>query len=237
MRTKAKSPAVGAQSSQTFTGSLVEKVRVRYLLFLPRNPNNVGPKRWPLLLFLHGAGERGDNLAKVAGHGPPKLVKTRPEFPFIVASPQCPAGEHWTTNVLLAFLEELLVEYPVDPSRVYLTGLSMGGYGTWDLATACPERFAAVAPICGGGEILPILLAESRKLRALRSLPVWAFHGAKDDVVPLDESERMVKAMQNIGNDARLTIYPDAEHDAWTATYDNPALFDWFLSHRRRPRR
>lgn len=236
-RSKYTSRITGAQSSQVFKRTLTHEAHARYLLFLPRDCQPRASKSWPLIFFLHGAGERGDNLAKVANHGPPKLVKKQPDFPFIVASPQCPAGESWTRATLLALLDQLLDAYPVDPSRVYLTGLSMGGYAAWDLASACPERFAAVAPICGGGDILPILLAESRRLRTLRALPVWAFHGARDNIVPLHESERMVKALRDIGNPARLTVYPDAEHDAWTDTYNNPALLDWFLSHRRRARR
>jgi predicted peptidase len=233
-RTKAKPAALGVQCSQTLERTLVEAIRLRYLLFLPRQHNTRRTARWPLILFLHGAGERGENLSRVASHGPPKLVKSRPDFPFVVASPLCPAGQHWRADILLALLDELLERFPVDASRVYLTGLSMGGYGTWALASACPERFAAAAPICGGGETLPILLAETRKLRTLRSLPIWAFHGARDDVVPLHESERMVKAMRDIGNNPRFTVYPEAEHDVWTETYQTPALFDWFLAHRRR---
>ncbi len=170
----------------------------------------------------------------MAAHGPPKIAKKHGGFPFLIVSPHCPRGEHWSNEALLPLLDEVVERYPVDPSRVYVTGLSMGGYGAWHLATACPERFAAIAPICGGGDISPILLAEPRKLGALRSLPVWAFHGAHDDVVPLSESQRMVAAMREIGNEARLTIYPDAKHDSWTETYDNPALYEWFLKQRRR---
>ena len=111
--------------------------------------------------------------------------------------------------------------------RIYVTGLSMGGYGTWDLATRYPNRFAAIAPICGGGE--------PARACTVKHLPVWAFHGAKDEVVPLEQSQAMIDALAACDGNARLTVYPDADHDAWTQTYDNPELYDWFLSHRRQP--
>ena len=120
-------------------------------------------KRWPLVLFLHGAGERGTNLNAVAVHGPPKLVAAGREFPFILASPQCPSGQVWNPTTLLALLDELQASLPVDGRRVYVTGLSMGGYGTWELAVKHPERFAAVAPICGGGERIRTLLPSQRE--------------------------------------------------------------------------
>jgi predicted peptidase len=108
----------------------------------------------------------------------------------------------------------------------------MGGYGTWSLGTKYPERFAAIAPICGGGNILPILLPPRGKEAALKKLPVWVFHGAKDSIVPLAESERMVDALKRAGNqNVKLTIYPEADHDSWTETYQNQELYDWMLQH------
>jgi predicted peptidase len=128
-------------------------------------------------------------------------------------------------------------KYAIDTNRVYLTGLSMGGYGTWKLATAHPERFAAIAPICGGGEIIDVLLAERRKAADLKALGIWAFHGAKDPVVPVEESERMVNALMRAGcTDVQLTIYPEAGHESWTEAYANPKLYDWFLAHKRKSR-
>ena len=122
----------------------------------------------------------------------------------------------------------------VDTNRIYLTGLSMGGYATWSLATKFPERFAAVAPICGGGDKLPTLLMSREKKAALKTLGVWAFHGAKDTTVPLEESERMTNALMRAGGkDVKLTIYPDAGHDSWTQAYTEPELWKWFLAHRR----
>lgn len=221
------------QEARSFERTITKTVGAQYLLFLPKDYDTDRSKRWPLILFLHGAGERGTNLAKVMVHGPPKIVKEKPEFPFIVASPQCPPGQTWSNDVVIALLNELTEKLRVDTKRVYLTGLSMGGYGTWSLAAAHPERFAAVVPICGGGDPIRIRLVDKQNSEALRTLPVWAFHGAKDTVVRPAESERMVEALRRIGNEAKLTIYEDAEHDSWTRTYANPELYDWLLKHHR----
>jgi predicted peptidase len=134
----------------------------------------------------------------------------------------------------LALLDDLTVKHKVDQSRVYLTGISMGGYGTWSLGLRHPKRFAAIAPICGGGDILPILLPARQNSGALKRLPVWAFHGARDELVPLSESERMVNALRRIGNqNVKLTVYPDAGHDSWTETYNNAEFYDWLLQQRK----
>ncbi|HVV02336.1 MAG TPA: prolyl oligopeptidase family serine peptidase, partial [Verrucomicrobiae bacterium] len=115
------------------------------------------------------------------------------------------------------------------------TGLSMGGYGTWDLGISHPERFAAIAPICGGGQYISVFLSSREKTAALNSLGIWAFHGAKDPVVPVEESKRMVAALKRAGvPDVKLTIYPEAQHNAWTETYNNPDLYKWFLAHSRK---
>lgn len=222
------------QTVKSFELRAVKTIRADYLLFLPKGYDAKATKRWPMILFLHGAGERGTNIWKVAIHGPPKIVKDKPDFPFIVVSPQCPDGEHWSNEVLLGLLEEVTAKYSVDKGRIYLTGLSMGGYGTWTLGAAHPELFGAIAPICGGGETITVLLSGRTKKQALHSLGVWAFHGGKDSVVPLAESERMVEAMKKAGcQDVKLTVYPEANHDSWTETYNNPELYDWFLKHER----
>ena len=206
--------------------------KLNYLLHLPEDYDASSSRLWPTILFLHGAGERGDELQKVLVHGPPKLAKQDPKFPFIVIAPQTPTGGRWHATELIALLDNVIGDHQVDPKRVYLTGLSMGGYGSWELGAAHPARFAAIAPICGGGNTIDIRLARRVKDHPLKSLPVWAFHGAKDSVVPLSESERMIDAFKVIGNeDARLTVYPEANHDSWTKTYDNPKLYEWFLSH------
>jgi len=215
------------QHPRSFRRQITKAVDLDYLLFLPQGYGRDPEKKWPLMLFLHGAGERGDRLELVKKHGPPKLVEQQPDFPFIVVSPQCPAGSWWPDKLddLSALLDEVEADYAVDSHRIYLTGLSMGGYGTWSLAQDQPERFAAIVPICGGG---------SRALaRRLKDLPVWVFHGAQDKTVPPEESEKMVAAIERAGGSPRLTIYPDAGHDSWTETYDNPELYEWLLSNVR----
>jgi predicted peptidase len=198
-----------------------------YLIFLPQDYGNEH-KKWPLMVFLHGAGERGDNLNKVKVHGPPKLAEQGKNFPFIIVSPQCPADQWWPNRVeyVMALINETVESYSVDESRIYLTGLSMGGYGTWAIASTYPERFAAIAPVCGGG--LPYLA------RNLKDLPIWAFHGAKDPVVPLEQSQQMVDAVKWAGGNARLTVYPEADHDSWTETYNSDELYEWLLSHSKK---
>jgi predicted peptidase len=204
-------------------------VKLDYLLFLPEGYGKE-EKKWPLILFLHGAGERGEDLEKVKLHGPPKMVEKQKDFPFIVLSPQCPKDQWWPHNVdpLITLLDDVISHYNVDPKRVYLTGLSMGGFGAWNLGCAYPERFAAIAPICGGGQ--PYLA------KRLKNVPVWAFHGAKDKVIPPKRSQEMVEQIKKIGGEARLTVYPKAGHNAWTATYSNPELYKWFLSHEKSKR-
>ncbi len=215
----------GRQEPQSLTQEIRKTVTINYLLYLPKEYGKESNRRWPLILFLHGAGERGRDLNKVKAFGPPKLVADGQDLPFVIVSPQVPDRSTWDVDALDALLGDLAKQYAVDEDRVYLTGMSMGGAGTWRLATAHPERFAAIAPICGWGD--------PGTARRLASMPTWVFHGAKDDQVPLQASEEMVEALKQAGNEPRFTIYPDAGHDSWTPTYNNPDLFAWFLSHRR----
>jgi len=222
MKNRPSSP--GGQYPQVFEKTIAKTVKCRYLLYLP---NGYGKKQqqWPLIIFLHGIGERGSDLEKVKMVGLPKLVEEGMDFQFVIVSPQCPANEWWSSEVLAGLLDDVILRYAVDAERIYLTGLSMGGFGTWYLSCAYPERFAAIAPICGGGE--PAFA------NRLKDVGVWAFHGAKDDVVPVKRSQEMVDAVKACGGDARLTIYPDAGHDSWTQTYNNKQLYDWFLEHHK----
>jgi len=199
------------------------QVTLDYLLFLPQDYDK--KDAWPLMLFLHGAGERGNNLELVKKHGPPKIVESKRDFPFILVSPQCPANRWWQPMELAALLDEIAAKYKVDPDRIYVTGLSMGGFGTWALAAYCPERLAAIVPICGGGEAY---WAEKYV-----HLPVWVFHGAKDKAVPAERSQQMVDALKKHGGSVKCTIYPEAGHDAWTETYENPELYQWLLEQKR----
>jgi predicted peptidase len=222
------------QTPKTYNFSKTETATVNYLLHLPKGYKE-GGKKWPLILFLHGAGERGTNIWRVAIHGPPSMVASNSnELPFIIVSPQCPEGRTWSKDILLGLLDDVMKNHAVDPERVYLTGLSMGGYGTWDLGLSHPDRFAAIAPICGGGQTISVLLSSREKAAAFKSLGIWAFHGAKDPVVPLQESERMVDACRRAGvQEVKFTVYPEANHNSWTETYNNPELYKWFLEHCR----
>lgn len=178
-----------------------------------------------MLVFLHGRGERGDNIELVKKHGPPKIVESKKDFPFIVLSPQCPLDQSWSSVPVIDLIDEIVSKYRVDSDRIYLTGLSMGGFGTWDIATRYPYRFAAIAPICGGGNPAAAGL--------LRHLPIWVFHGAKDNTVPLSRSQEMVEALREVDGNVKFTVYPEVGHDSWTVTYDNSKLYQWFLKHKR----
>jgi predicted peptidase len=211
-----------SQQPKSFEKEITIKVKLNYLLFLPEGYDS-SDKKWPLILFLHGGGERGTDVEKVKATGLPKLLETKTDLPFVVISPQSPRG--WNTDRLNALMDEVLAIYKVDPDRVYLTGLSMGGAGSWELGTTYPERFAAIAPICGGGD--------PAQASRLKGVPVWAFHGAKDKTVPVARTEAMIKALKEAGCDPKLTIYPEAGHDAWTETYNNPELYKWLLEQKR----
>ncbi|HMK39414.1 MAG TPA: dienelactone hydrolase family protein [Bacteroidota bacterium] len=216
----------GKQIPRSFDGSLTRKVRYKYLLYIPPDYSVETPV--PLVLFLHGAGERGNDLDLVKKLGPPKLIEEGKIFPFIVVSPQCPANRWWDAEELNVLIGEIEHTYSVDLDRIYVTGLSMGGFGTWTLGVVYPEKFAALAPVCGWGEPFAAF--------RLKEMPIWAFHGAKDPVVPLSKGEEMVEAVRRAGGSPRFTVYPEAEHDSWTETYDNPALYSWLLQQTRSQR-
>ncbi len=219
------SGALGLVCLQAYSQQTPEKFiqETRYLLYLPPAYNSDSSTRWPLVIFLHGSGESGMDLEKVKMHGPPKLVEQGKNFPFILVSPQATNG--WQSPVLIEMIRSVKSSLRVDPDRIYLTGLSMGGFGTWDLAMKYPEEFAAIAPICGGGD--------TAKIYRLQYMPVWNFHGAKDDAVPLSASEKMMNALKRYNKEARFTIYPEAGHDSWTATYNNDSFYTWLLGQKR----
>lgn len=207
----------------------------QFLLYLPKAFHANPALRWPLMLYLHGAGERSDNVFGVTWHGPPKLVRLGHDFPFIIAAPLCPPKQWWNDRKLLQLLEHLEKELPVDTNRVYLTGMSMGGSGTWSLGLTHAELFAAIAPICGNVNPAFLKNLPATQVEAIRSLPIWAFHGTKDTIVPIRASERMVAELKAIGStNVVLTKYPNADHDSWTVTYNNATLYHWLLKHERR---
>jgi len=191
------------------------------LLYLPDDYNK-NKDKYPLLLFLHGSGERGDWLELVKKNGPPMLIEYGKDFPFIVLSPQCPEDqEEWQVDVLDMLLDEMVRRYRVNEDCIFVTGLSMGGTGTWQLAYAYPDRFAAIVPICG--------YADPTQAEKIKDLPVWVFHGAKDDVVPPEQSIKMVEALKALGSPVKFTLFPEANHDSWTDAYNSQELWDWML--------
>jgi predicted peptidase len=205
---------------------LSRRVTVGYLLHLPDVYGEDPGARWPLILYLHGGSLRGSNPDTVRLGGMPRVVEADPGFPFIAVAPQAPRGALWTdTDALIALLDEVIGRYAVDPARVYLTGHSMGGNGTWYLAYRHPERFAAIAPMSAP--------ANPWWQTRLLDMPVWVFHGARDEVVPLRESKNMVEALREVGNTrVRLTVLPERGHGLLDL-YKDRALYDWFLQHRR----
>ncbi|MBN9382221.1 MAG: prolyl oligopeptidase family serine peptidase [Chitinophagaceae bacterium] len=196
-----------------------------YLLSLPDGYNNDTTQRWPLVLFLHGSGERGTDVEKVKTHGPPKLVAEGKKFPFILVSPQAPPGFGWEVENLYHLLQDIKKTYRVNDSRIYLTGLSMGGYGTWALAMKHPEEFAAIIPICGGGD--------TTDAWKLRHIPIWCFHGALDKNVPVAQDSQMIRAAMVYNPLVKFTVYPDLEHNSWERTYNNDSVYQWMLAQKK----
>jgi predicted esterase len=205
------------QTAQTFTR------QTGYLLSLPDGYHDDTAKKWPLLFFLHGSGECGTDIEKVKVNGPPKLVAAGKHFPFIIVSPQAQDADiGWEPEDLNQLLVYIKQTYRVDDTRIYLTGLSMGGFGTWALAIKHPEEFAGIIPICGGGD--------SAEAWRLRHIPIWCFHGALDNVVPVARDEQMVTAAKKFNPTVKFTVYPDANHNSWERTYNNDSVYDWLLS-------
>jgi predicted peptidase len=224
-------PAAGKQvESSTSVKHSVEgqehETTLRYWLYLPEGYKADGAEKWPLLLFLHGSGERGDNLEAVTKHGPPKLIAEGKQSPFIVVSPQCPKEQRWNAAALAKLVDHLANTHQVDRSRLYVTGLSMGGAGTWSLLTEYPNLFAAAVPICG--RVDPAAAAK------LTDKPIWIVVGAKDRAELVESNQQAAAELEKAGSKlVRLTVYPDAGHDSWTETYNNPEIYEWLLKHRR----
>jgi predicted peptidase len=198
---------------------------LRYLLYTPVEYGE-GTGRWPLILFLHGDGERGDDLRLLKQEGLPRFLEGRLRFPFLVVSPQLPRRSSWDSGRLLDFLDEVTSSLRVDEDRVYVTGLSSGALAAWELALKASGRIAAIVPIATP--------AVPRDLCRMKEVAVWAFHGEQDARVPARRSRKAVDTLRACGGEARLTIYPAEGHDAWTRAYSEQALYDWLAAHRRR---
>jgi predicted peptidase len=212
--------------------TVVTSARLPYLAITPAGFRT--QSRWPLILFLHGSEQRGNDLNLLKLNGAPKYALNSPGFPFVVVAPQLPLGKIWDGDAVSGLVKQLIARFRIDATRVYLTGLSTGGYGVWSAAMKHPDRFAAVVPVSGGGNTVIPKHAEGAQLSALRSLGVWAFHGGSDSLVDPGESQRMVAELQRIGAaDVRVTVFPGAPHDIWSRVYDDPALYTWLLQHQR----
>ncbi len=218
----------------SLTAILFQISSYKYLLFLPEEYMN--QKNWPLILYLHGAGAQGKNPAILVRGDLPKIVDERPDFPFVVVAPQCSPGSWWAGNaeepaefgLVKAVLDDVISRYRVDRDRIYVTGVSMGGHGTWGLAVIYPDMFAAIAPVCGAGSV--------QEACRIQHIPVWVFHGARDDCVPISKAEEMVEALTKCGGEIKFTIYPEDGHGIGDKTYNNEELYEWFLSHKNKHR-
>jgi predicted peptidase len=196
---------------------------VNYLLYVPPAYGRGPASRWPLIIFLHGSVQRGDDPRMLQDLALLAFAEKNRDFPFITIIPQCPSNTHWPPRIVKSVLDSVESMVRVDRTRVYLTGFSLGGYGTWQTAAAYPDTFAAIAPLCG--------MSDLPDTQRLTRTPVWAFHGAQDVNVPVSESLVMVGALKKAGADVKLTVYPDLAHDCWTMTYRDSRLYLWFLDH------
>ena len=198
---------------------------MEYLIRYPANYKE--GNRYPVVLFLHGAGTRGNDIDILKKNVFMSISEQYEDFSFVLVAPHCKHGTWYDHFELLKrFTLRIIAAEFTDPERVYVVGNSMGGYGTWQLAMCMPERFAAILPICGGGMYW--------NAGCLVNVPTWAFHGECDNVVHVDDSKRMVEAINKRGGNAKLTLYPNTKHDCWTVTYKNRAVFEWLFAQRNR---
>lgn len=221
-----------------YTGANNEVLNYREL-----TPEKITPDtRYPLVIFLHGAGERGDDNTAQLIHVVKELAtpEMRERYPAFVFAPQCPKMKRWvetdwtleqhtmpetpseSMGLLISLIEESVKTLPIDPKRIYVVGLSMGGYGTWDLMQRRPDLVAAGIPICGGGD--------SSKGEVLKNIPIWAFHGDKDTAVKVERSRAMIKAIQQAKGSPIYTEYPGVGHNSWTMTAQNRLVWDWLFA-------
>jgi predicted peptidase len=191
----------------------------KYHIMFPRN--YAQQEKCPMILFLHGAGAGTDNINTVKGYGLGDYADAHEDFPFVVIAPQSRGG--WEADLLYEVMEEALVYYKIDETRIYVTGFSMGGAGTFLMAIHYPDLFAAAAPVCGFGD--PELAG------SMKDVPCWIFHDEGDPAVPVEESKAMYDALEALGAEVKITLYHNNTHDAWHETYANPELYEWFLEH------
>ncbi len=204
-------------------------VNLPYLVYYPTDYNP--EQKYPLVVFLHGYGERGkptgENLELVGTVALPKVVENNPDVPFILVAPQCPDTDIWASHIetLDKFLSHVLKTENIDTKRLYLTGISMGGMGTWIWAQTHPELFSAIVPVCGIGATW---MGEE-----IKNLPIWTFHGKDDPVIPYVITETIVNNVRANGGNIKFTLYENTNHNSWDKAYAEPTLFDWLLSHHK----
>lgn len=197
-----------------------------YLAYTPEGYNKDDKKEWPLIIYLHGSSCKGNNLEKLKKYGPPFYLERGMQVDAIVISPQCPSNKNWTVGTWFdSFYKELKTKYKIDPSRVYLTGMSLGGFGTWDLASRYPDIFAAIVPLCGGGR--------ANMAEKMKDIPTWVFHGDLDQKVKLSRSEEMVNAMKNLGSTPKFSILKGQGHGI-QKVYSDQTVYEWLLSHQKK---
>lgn len=213
--------------SQEIEGSFSKEVKIKvqlnYILQLPTNQK----EKFPLIIFLHGSGERGTDLALVKNHSP-FTYKDLIQSPVAILAPQCPSDVWWDTTAVYELIKESISKYNIDTTRIYLTGLSMGGWGTWKLAIEHPELFAAVAPVCAPVDIL--MRIDAHKL----NMPIRIYHGALDDVVLAEDSIMMHQELKKQKKQSELFIFPNDNHNSWDSTYSNPEFYQWLLSQQKK---
>ena len=221
--------AMQGQDTARFSTKVTTTVSLPYLVHLPEGYDADKRRRWPVVFFLHGAGERGDDIERNRVHGPFKELANGRKIPAIVIAPQCPTGEWWGSDKMLDVLKALFDDaegrYRIDRDRETLIGLSMGGFGTWAMGERYPKRFAALAPICGNGDV--------SKVAALKGVPIWTVHGGADPTVPVQGTRDLVAALRAVGGNVRYDELPGVGHDSWTQTYAQDAFWDWLLAQKR----
>ena len=201
---------------------------LRYYLYYPSDYEQHARDNYPLLLFLHGGGESGGNLTDLQINGPPKMIVDGKEFPFLILAPQHPhKRKFWNTNAVIQLLDTVIKNNRVDNQRIYLTGLSRGATAAWELAVQYPDKFAAMAVVCG---MTPLPYASWID----KSMPIWVFHGEEDPIIDVEESENMVDRLKSMGYEVTFTKYPNVGHDAWTKAYQNDELYNWFMRQKRK---
>jgi len=216
-------PSFAQEIQGNFKKEIKTSIEVRYILQLPENQK----EKFPLLVFLHGSGERGTNIEMVKNHSPftyQNLMKLN----VAILAPQCEAEVWWDTNAIYELIQSIAKNYNVDTSRIYLTGLSMGGWGTWKLATEHPELFAAVAPVCGVTDTNIY-----KNVEVLKNTPVHVFHGALDDIVSPNMSLEIYQKLKKVNSKCSLTIFPNDNHNSWDSTYSNPAFYEWLFAQKK----